>query len=251
MFGTYFYFANLRNLTAVFGDLFNDVNIQRRDIEDNLIKTFQVPLSYAPRNDYFVRLQEEADRAEGPAFQITLPRMSYEMVGMTYDTTRKLNTLRYQKKEDSDNLSHYYKQFTPVPWTINYDLHIYSQYIDDALQVLEQIVPYFSPTVSVTVKDVELMDKHKDIKINLDSVGTPIESEGPIGEGRTIIWTLSFSAAAWLYPPIKSVPIIKKVIENIQANSDEVPDQIITTEVDPLTANYLDPWTIKKTIIEP
>lgn len=248
MFDSHFYFANLRNLTVAFGNLFNEIEIQRRNDTD-VLKKFTVPLAYAPREDYLVKLKEDLTKSEGPSFAITLPRMSFEMMSLSYDSTRKINTLRYEKREEdiSDN---YLRQFSPVPYIVNFDLNLYSEYIDDALQVLEQILPYFSPNVNLIIEDIALMDINKSVSVKLNSVDTPIESAVDIGDGRTIIWTLSFSCDAWLYPPIKSKPIIKRVIENVYANNDDIIDQIITTEVEPIDAKYDDDWTIKRTIEE-
>jgi len=245
----HFYFAGLRQMTVVFGALFNAIQIQRKDDTDVVTKTIDVPIQYAPRQAFLVKLNESL-RASEVNIQNTLPRMSYEMTGMTYSPERKGNTHRHQRKEDAA-VSMYLKQYNPVPYDVTFDVNIYTQFIDDSLQIVEQIVPYYSPNINVTMNDVPELDIVRDVSIHLDGITPSFEHEGAIGDDdRMVIWTLNFTAKMFLYPPINSVPVIKKVLENIITNDNEKVDMLITTQVDPIDANIGDNWSIVQTTEE-
>ena len=247
MHGTYFYFASLRKLTAAFGNMFNEIQIQRSNG-----KVFTVPLAYAPRRGFLLRLREDAARNEGPNIAITLPRMSFEMTGLSYDADRQLNPLQKQIGESASNVGQMITQFTPAPYIVNFDLHLYSLNIDDNLQIMEQIVPYFTPSVNLTLNEIEELGMKKDVEITLDDVSTDVTHEGILGDDREVFWTLSFSAASYIWPPTSDTGLIKKVISTFYNDHLDPPpvDAIVTVEVDPITANEDDVWTVKTTVDE-
>jgi hypothetical protein len=255
MYGNYFYFASLRKLTAAFGNMFNEIQITRKNADDTTNKIFKVPLAFGPRRNYLVKLRESIARAEGTGANIgiTLPRMSFEMNGMTYDPERQLNPLHKQRGNTIADPNKMISQFSPAPYNVGFSLSIYAMNIDDVLQVVEQIVPYFTPSVHITLNEIPVLGMKKDVEILLDGVQTQIDYDGLIGDDRTIVWTLDFTCGAHLWPPTTDDVIIKKVITSIYDENPETPrlDTIITEEVTPATAGKDDPWTITETIEEP
>ena len=251
MFGNHFYWASARKVNAVFGDLFNDIKIQRTDDADNVIKTFTVPIEQAQKEGYIVRLNETAKKEDSPGIAITLPRLSYEMTGLQYNSEDRLPMSRYIRSPKNEDDGNAYKMYNPVPYIMSMDLSLYSRTIDEALQIVEQIVPYFGPHLGLTINEIPEMGLKNDIKIQLDGFDTNVDYDGWIGDGRLIVWTFQFSIAMRFFHPIKEVNVIKKVIENIYANHtdspdnpDSVPAEIITQTVNPITADENDVYTI-------
>lgn len=257
MFGNYFYWASARKVIAVFGNMFNNISIQRVDADSNVVKKFKVPIEQAAREHYLVRKLEEAKKHAEEAgmanIGITLPRMSYELTGLQYDPENRLPLSRYIRSAKSLGDGNAIKMFNPVPYVMTLELSLYAKNIDDALQIVEQIVPYFGPHLSVTINEVPEMDFKNDIKIQLDGFTTTTDYESHIGGGRYIIWTFTFSIGMRFYHPMQDTTVIKKVIENIHAShSDETKvDAIITQTVDPLTADENDLYTINYDRSEP
>jgi len=251
MFGNHFYWASARKVNAIFGNLFNDIRIQRVDADDNVIKTFTVPIEQAQKQGYLVRLNETAKKELEHGIAITLPRLSYEMVGLQYKADDRLAMSRYIRSPKSDEDGTAHKMFNPVPYTMSMDLSLYTKTIDEALQIVEQIVPYFGPHLGLTINEIPEMGLTNDIKIQLDGFDTNVDYEGHIGDGRLIVWTFNFSIDMKFFHPTSDATVIKKVIENIYAshtdspeNPDSRPDMIITQVVNPITADENGVFTI-------
>lgn len=251
MFGNHFYWASARKINAVFGNIFNDIKIQRTDVDGNVVKTFVVPIEQAQKQSYLVRLNETAGKELEHGIAITLPRLSYEMVGLTYAAEDRLAMSRYIRSASATDSSLGHKMFNPVPYNMAIDLSLWTKTVDEALQIVEQIVPYFGPHLSVTINEIPEMGLTNDIKIQLDGFDTNIEYEGHIGDGRLINWTFNFSVAMRFFHPTSDQTVIKKVIENIYANHTDDPDNpdsrvdtIITQVVNPITAGENDIYTI-------
>jgi len=254
MFGTHFYWSSLRRVNAVFGNLFNDISIQRTDLDGNVVKTFKVPIEQSQKQGYLIRLNEEAKKlaAETPGIGITLPRLAYEFTGMTYRAEDKQASSRYIRVPKPDNTSTGLKMYNPVPYTVGMDLSIFAKNIDDALQILEQILPYFGPSLSVTVNEIPEMNLKNDVVIRLDGFDTNVEYEGVVGDDRIIVWTLNFSVHTRIFHPVRDAKVIKQVIEKVHGSHQEFDkpvdeafvDQLITQTVNPITADKNDVYTI-------
>lgn len=245
MFGNHFYWASLRKINAVFGDLFNNISIQRTDGDGNVVKTIRVPIEQAQKEGYLVRLNEEAKREDSPKIAITLPRLSYEFTGMGYRAEDKMQTTGYIRTDNGAGNSTAKKMYNPVPYDVAVDLSMYVKHIDDGFQILEQILPYFGPHLALTINEIPEMDLKNDITIRLDGFDTTVDYEGQIGDDRVIIWTMNFTVQTRLFHPTSDPAVIKKVIENIGASND--PDQVdqrITQTVNPITADENDVYTI-------
>lgn len=214
MFGTHFYHKRVRTAVSVFGSLFNNMYVLRTDANNQVISQVKVPLSYAPKRNFIDRLDEMVNGEDAERrVAIKLPRMSFEIVDMSYDATRQLPKLNNFVEAYDDNNRR--KFFTATPYNILFQLNIYAKSQDDALQIVEQIVPYFAPQYTVTVKPFSDYPSIKeDVPISLQSVTFEDNFEGAIGDRRTIIYTLSFEMKVAFYGPDQKAPIIREVNNN-------------------------------------
>ena len=207
----YFYHEILRRTIISFGTLFNGVNIKHKDSDDNTTSVIKVPLAYGPTQKFLARLEQTPDLNKST--QITLPRMSFEFTGMTYDPTRKVTTTQtFLAGSDSDKAVEK-KAYMPVPYNMQFELAIMCKLNDDALQITEQILPYFQPQYSLTVDLVDSLGEKRDIPVILESVTMDDQYEGDFTTRRVLLYTLRFSAKTYLFGPVSSVAddIIKKV----------------------------------------
>ena len=208
MLGTYFYHEILRKTVIGFGTLFNNINIRHKDASGTNFSVLKVPLAYGPMQKFLARIQQQPDLDRETA--ITLPRLSFEMQGLQYDPTRKTGIAQTFLTKNGTNAK---KVYMPVPYNIAFELSIMSKLSDDALQILEQIVPYFQPSFNITVNLISSIGEKKDIPIVLESINYSYQYEGGFESRRTIIYTLAFTAKTYLFGPVADNPegLIKKV----------------------------------------
>ncbi len=208
MLGTYYYHEILRKTIISFGTIFNDIHIRHTSDDSGTVSDIKVPLAYAPQQKFLARLEQQA-RLDKP-IAITLPRMSFEMTGISYDPSRKSNITKTFKAVDGENLK---KVFLPVPYNVEFQLSIYAKLNEDALQIVEQILPYFQPTFKVTVDLISSIGEKRDIPIALNNITMQDEYEGNFESRRAIIYTLSFTANTYLFGPIAETTdgLIRKV----------------------------------------
>jgi hypothetical protein len=216
MFGTYFYHQRVRKAVAVFGSLFNNIYVLRKNSSGEVISQAKVPLSYAPKRNFIERI-EQMNKGEDAERQIAikLPRMSFEIVSMEYDLSRqlpKINSRPKQLTNGSSSVSDRTRLYTSVPYNINFQLNAYAKSQDDALQIVEQIIPFFNPQYTVSVKPLEdLTDIKDDVPIVLQGLNFQDDYEGPLEARRTIIYTMDFSMKISFYGPLSTGPIIRQV----------------------------------------
>lgn len=207
MFGTSpFYNETTRRYIATFGTLFNDISITRKNNAGSTVQTMKIPLNYAPMQKLLAKLEQDPNLT-APA--ISLPRMSFEMTSMVYDGTRKLpSTLRnVRAKTTNDNL--YSTQYVPAPYNLDFELNIMAKYSEDATKIVEQIIPYFTPNFTISVKLIDEFDRYIDIPVILNSVAINDTYEGSFEERRAIIWTLTFTVKGYYFGPVSDKKIIK------------------------------------------
>lgn len=219
MFGQTFYHKSLRNYIIMFGNLFNDIQVNRYDSSNNLNTSIKVPINYGPRDKALSRIDQNPDLI--PEYGVILPRMSFEMIAMNYAPTRKLNTIDRRAKLVSDN-SRLQFQYNPVPYDINMTLSIMVKNADDGAQILEQILPFFTPEWTTTMKLVPGMDFLTDIPVVLQAVSTEDTYEGSFETRRALIHTLDFIIKGYFYGPVKTSEVIRKAqidIGAVQANT--------------------------------
>ena len=201
MFGSTWYNGTLRKYIILFGTLFNNVYINRQLNSGQIAQTIKVPLTYSPKEKMLARLKGDPNLNRPVA--MTLPVMSFEILGMEYDPTRKLNTINKFVNIKNTDKSQQKFQYNPVPYNIQFNLNIMVKNAEDGNRILEQILPYFTPEWTATVNLVPDMGIKLDIPIILDSVDMQDSYEGDFGERRAMIWTLSFILKGYIFGPTK------------------------------------------------
>lgn len=225
MFGPHFYNQRIRKAVAVFGALFNDIHIIRKNSSGNILSQTKVPLSYGPRRDFLARIdQMNSAGTDERQVAIKLPRMSFEIVAMMYDASRQLPKMNYCRKgssvEDEGT-----RLYSPSPYNVSFQLSIYAKSQDDALQVVEQILPYFTPHYTLTVNPLDDFDEVKeDTPISLVGVTFSDDYEALIEARRTIIYTLDFEMKINLYKNTSiSAPIITQYdVDTLNLDGSEI-----------------------------
>ena len=207
----YFYHEILRKTIISFGTLFNGLNIKHTDSNDATTSVIKVPLAYGPTQKFLARLEQQADLNK--PVQITLPRMSFEFIGMNYDPARKVTTTQTFISGATGDKSSQKKTYMPVPYNMSFELSIMTKLNDDALQITEQILPYFQPAYALSVDLVESIGEKRDIPVTLDSITMVDDYEGDYSTRRVLLYTLRFTAKTYLFGPVSSAAtdIIKKV----------------------------------------
>lgn len=240
MLGTYFYHEIFRKTVVAFGTIFNDIEIRHKDSSDNTTSIMKVPLAYAPIQKFLARIEQQADLESKKG--ITLPRMSFELTSFNYDTSRKLTVTKEFKAIDKSNNKQVKKIFMPVPYNVGFELNIMAKLNEDALQILEQILPYFQPAYNVTVRLVDGVDEKKDIPVVLEGINVRDEYEGNYDTRRALIYTLSFTVKTYLYGPVPSTAtpgIIKKVqVDYHTDTAPYTPRSVRYTALPTATKNY-------------
>lgn len=202
----YFYNESLKKIVSVFGTLFNDLEVA--DVSGGkMVGVKRVPLSYAPREKYLARIKQGLDRD----VSIKLPRMSFEMVDISYDGGVKLN--RLNRSIQTDAAGNKVKIWQSSPYILSFELQIMSKGQDEALQVLEQILPHFNPSYSVTVKGLEGPESKSDIPIMIDAVNFEDSYEGDFESSRRLlVYTLGFTLRTkFAFHPTEAIGIIETV----------------------------------------
>ena len=218
MLGTYYYNEIIRKTIIAFGTLFNDIHIEHKDNSESVISDMKVGLSYGPMQKFLAKIEQQEDLTKPVA--ITLPRMSFEMNNITYDSTRKTGITQTFKTVSDD--SKVKKVFMPVPYNIGFELNIFTKLNDDALQIVEQILPFFQPSFNVTVDLVESIGEKRDVPIVLDSIDFQDDYEGSFQTRRALIYTLRFTAKTYLFGPIADSTdgLIRKVQVDLYADTN-------------------------------
>ena len=218
MLGNYYYHEIVRKTIIAFGTLFNDNHIRHQDKNGNDISDMKVPLAYGPSQKFLSRLTQQADLNK--PIQITMPRMSFEMTSISYDSTRKSSLI--QTFKTCDDGSKVKKVFMPVPYNIGFELNILSKLNDDSLQILEQILPYFQPHFNLTIDLIDSIGEKRDIPIILESIGFQDDYEGNFDTRRALIHTLQFTAKTYLFGPVadSSDGLIRKVQVDMYTSTD-------------------------------
>lgn len=240
MFGDHFYHAILRKTVAVFGTLFNNISVVRRSSNGNIADVQKVPLAYGPKQKFLSRLEDQNDLT-GTKVALKLPRMSFEITGMTYDSTTKLSA--FNKLTASESSTSRTSVNTMVPYLIDFELNILAKNQDDALQILEQILPFFQPAYNVSVKYVDGIDNSFDMPITLNSVGITDDYEGDYTTRRVILYTLTFSAKVRFFSGLKTGSIIRQIDANLYQTDPEKFLEGLRTEVTPDNATPSSTYT--------
>jgi len=246
MLGTYHYHEIIRKTIIAFGTLFNDIHIKHKN-DTKVISDMKVPLAYGPTQKFLAKLEQQADLNK--PIQITLPRMSFEMTSIDYDASRKTGVTQTFRAVDGNTMK---KVFMPVPYNIGFELSILCKLNDDALQIVEQILPNFQPAFNLTVDLVESIGEKRDIPIVLNSVSFQDDYEGDFSTRRALIYRLQFTAKTYLFGPIADNPegLIRKVIVDNYADTNTTTakrEMRYTVTPDPVNADPDDDFGFSET----
>jgi len=236
MLGTYYYHQITRKTIIAFGTLFNQIYIKHKDADNNDYSELRVPFAYGPTQKFLARIEQQANLNKPVA--MTLPRMSFEMTSIQYDATRKANVTQTFKASDGTNLK---KVYLPVPYNIGFQVNIMTKLNDDALQIVEQILPFFQPSFNLTVDLIDSIGEKRDIPVVLNNVSFTDDYEGDFSTRRVLIYTLDFTAKTYLFGPIadSTEGLIRKVQVDMYSGTNTSTakrEMRYTVEPDPIDA---------------
>jgi hypothetical protein len=218
MLGTYYYHQIFRKSIIAFGTVFNNIIVKRKDPsrkDKESLESYKCPIQYGPTSKYLAMIAAETT-PERQSMQISLPRISFEIKGLNYDSGRKLVPTQFsrtvpKKGDDAEGQAVQYSQYLPVPYNLEIEMSIISKNQDDGLQVLEQILPHFHPSLNVSIVVIDETHEERDIAIVLNGVGYTDDYEGDYTTRRTLIWTLNFTVKTYLFGPVSANKDIRKV----------------------------------------
>ena len=263
MLGQYHYHQIFRKSIIAFGTIFNNILIKRKDParkdKDNL-EVLKVPIKYGPYQKYLAMIAAEPT-PERQSLQITLPRMSFEIKGLNYDGSRKLVPTQFTKVvpaegKDAEGKPAQYAQYLPVPYNLEVEMNIISKNQDDGLQILEQILPNFHPSLNVSIAIIEETKEERDIAIVLNGVGYTDDYEGDYTQRRTLIWTLNFTVKTFLFGPVDIQRDIRKITLDYRSDIVKRPAELrYTAEVEstrrpPKPRDAIDPTKDSYKVVE-
>ncbi len=220
MLGNRFYNQSFRKLIIAFGQVFNNIVIQRTNKTGGVTARIKVPLAYAPKEKFIVRLDQQAN-LNSREFATSLPRMGFEIKGLKYDPTRKLTRVqKYSQVKTNEEGKKTEFHYTPVPYDIDMDLYIFTATAEDGLQIVEQILPYFQPDYTVTINAVPALNVKRDVPITLGNINYEDSYDGDFTQRRAVIYTLSFTAKTYLFGPMNNQGVIKKTQTDLGSDTD-------------------------------
>jgi hypothetical protein len=193
-----FYNESIRKIVIAFGSLFESVYVTRFEEDGSEQQKIRVPLSYGSKEKFIWKLTQESSLSKNSRVQIVLPKLGFEITTMIYDPSRKLNRLTQRAEVVSGALK---KVYAEVPYNINFSLYAFTRNMDDMLQIIEQILPYFAPDYTVTIKMNDVHDS-VDIPFILNSVNLNEDYEGTFENRRALISTFDFTCKSYIYPNI-------------------------------------------------
>ena len=240
MLGTTYYHETIRKYVAVFGTLFNDINIQRRNSAGVITEQIKVPIEYSAKDKLLLHIRRMS--TTDASVMTTLPRMGFVMNEITYDGSRKLNPLgQVFAANTAAGTSSLMKQYNPVPYNFGFELTAAVDNAEDGAQIFEQIVPFFTPEFTVSVSLIPSMNIKPDVTIVLTSTTTEDSFEGDFTTRREIVWTFGFTLKGYIYPDVKTGSVTKSVIVNLRTPGEEVeePEYIVLEDSSDFSRNYL------------
>ena len=246
MLGNRFYNQSFRKLIIAFGQVFNNIVIQRTNSTGGVTSRIKVPLAYAPKEKFLVRLDQQAN-LNSREFATSLPRMGFEITGLAYDGSRKLTRVQKRVKVKDDNTLNY--NYTPVPYNISFNLYTFTATAENGLQIVEQILPYFQPDFTVTINAIPDLDIKTDVPIILNNVQYEDTYDGSFTTRRAVIYTLGFTAKTYLYGPMSNSKIIRKATVDASADLPQaLTQEKIVIEPNPTSADADDDFGFTTTI---
>ena len=214
MLGTQFYNQAVRKTVISFGTLFNNIEL-KKIVDGQVMEVEKVPLAYGPKQKFLYRLQ--GNPTDGKKVAITMPRMYFEMTGIDYDPSRKTPATQKYKTVINDEGKEVRTQYVPVPYNISFEVGILAKSQDDGLQILEQILPFFQPSFSMSLKFIPDMDEVRDVAVVLNNVDFDDDWEDDFSTRRSITYSMQFTCKSYIYGPYTKADVIRKsrIIETI------------------------------------
>lgn len=218
-----YYNRSLKKLVVAFGSIFNEIYLSRYDSSNTLQEKIRVPLTYGPKEKFVRRITEASSISDGAKLGITLPIIGFQITGMSFDPTRKLNKLKKVRTSTSTSIK---SMWSEVPYNIEFGVFVFARTIDDNFQIIEQIIPNFTPDFTATINFNEL-NTTVDVPFQLNTVVTTEDFEGTYATRRSVTSTLSFTAKTYIFGRIKEIPT--GPIEEVDVNfRNFVTDEFIT-----------------------
>lgn len=228
----HFYNRTIRKLVVAFGTMFNELDVIRFAKDGTAKEKIKVPLNYGPKEKYVNRLTSDPDLVK--SINTVVPRMSFELTSLSYDNSRKqITTGQNFSYSSSTGLS---TQYNPIPYNFDFTLSIYVRNTEDGTQILEQILPFFTPDYTVTLDLISGMDQKYDVPIILNDVSTEIDYEGDMTTTRLIIWTLTFTMRGYIFPRVKTgSSYITSANTNVFTTTDVANNNVVATNINTLS----------------
>lgn len=231
-----FYHGITRKTIVAFGSLFSDIKIKRQNANKTEEQTIAVPIAYAPKEKWLVRIEQDSS-LENHVYTV-LPRMSFEITGFSYDSQRKFNRTSFITCSTTNSIK---KTYAPVPYNIDISLYALTKTSEDGLQIMEQIVPYFSPELTMSINAIPDSNIKSDIPVILNSVNMNDEYDGDFQTRRFVTYTFNFTVKAWMYGPVQNGDIIKTIFVNT-SNIDETSLADLEQQGNSSTGNITTAW---------
>ena len=250
MLGNRFYNQSFRRLIIAFGQVFNNIVIQRTNSTGGVTSRIKVPLAYAPKEKFLVRLDQQAN-LNSREFATSLPRMGFEITGLSYDSSRKLTRVqKYSQVKTGEDGKKLNFNYTPVPYNISLQLYVFTATAEDGLQIIEQILPFFQPDFTVTINQVPDLNIKRDVPIVLGNINYEDNYDGDFTTRRAVIYTLSFTAKTYLFGPMNNSNVIKTSQADIGTDTDSplTREERIVVIPNPTTADADDDFGFTTTI---
>ena len=227
MLGAYTYNKVIRKCVISFGTLFNNIEV-RKETSGTTYQKMKVPLAYGPKQKFLARLEGQPELNKKVA--ITLPRISFELTGLSYDSSRKLSPITTDYKKDGKSVR---KIFTPVPYNLDFSLSILSKTNDEALEIIEQIMPLFQPSYQVTIKIIDDINEYRDVPIVLNSINYADEYEGNFDQRKLTTIDATFTMKAYIFGPTQTGKPIKKAKVHYDTGTPAAPVRRVSYQVEP------------------
>lgn len=246
MFGDHFYHSTMRKSVAVFGTLFNNISVIRKGSAGEVLNQIKVPLAYGPKQKFLSRLENETGRDASVA--IKLPRMAFEITGVELDSSQKLNKMAVISETHAEDSTKKKTIKHMVAYNINMQLNVLAKNQDEGLQIIEQILPYFQPEYTVSIKPIDGFEHKQDVPIILTGVSISDEYEGEFASRRVLVYTLDFTMKMKFYGPTQDQGVIREInLDFINMNDNALLEEMDIT-INPSNAGPDDDYDVDVTI---
>jgi hypothetical protein len=235
----YFYNSSLKNLTIAMMSLFNDINVKRYGDDGIETKTIRVPIKFGPQSKYY---QSRTEDASGQRYYIQLPALSIVPNGFAFNSGRSTSSKEPRallNPEQYENPDEFLVDMMPSPWDVNFSVGIRTESFQDFSQIIEQIIPFFAPSVYLRVKEFNTVNLERDIKVTLNGLSPEFTDSLEQDERREVNGTLDFTAEAFFYGPITSAAIIEKITTQYGLNPNHNVIDTYMTSALPISAAQL------------